>query len=95
MKRFLKTFGIVFIAELLLILFSFALIELSPNGVVRCVGHIIIDILSLPWMLIDRTYPYYAMEPGWFVAIMVITTLLLHSYIVCLVYKSVKKQPVK
>lgn len=91
----LQTFSIVFLAELLLNIFSLTVLQQSGNSILRFAGLIIVDILSLPWMLVDRSYPYYAMEPGWFIAIMVITTLLFHALAVYLVYKSVKKQSAK
>lgn len=95
MKLFLKTFGIVFLAELLLHMLLLVIEQSSSNSAIRFACHTLTHILSVPWILIDRTYPYYAIEPGWYIAIMVITTLLLHSVAVYLVYKSVKKQPVK
>lgn len=91
MKLFLKIFGIVFFTEFVLLILSFFVLLQSNSSFMKSAGNIIIDLLSLPLLLLDRSYPYYAMEPGWVIAVMIISTFLLHAFIAYTVYKSVKK----
>jgi len=95
MKLFFKIFGIVVVAELVLSFAALILPEVTNNPFLRTVCGIIMQLLSLPLSLLDRTYPYYSLESGPVIALMMITTYLIHAIIIYLVYKSVKKQAVK
>ncbi|HYD91093.1 MAG TPA: hypothetical protein VEA37_06335, partial [Flavobacterium sp.] len=66
-------------------------LQQSSNDGLRTIAQIIIALISLPLSLIDRTYPYYSMNPGWIVAMLIIITLLIHTMAIFSLYKAVKK----
>lgn len=95
MKLFFKIFGIVVIAELVLGIAATIAQQTTDNIFVGTICSLIMQLLSLPLSLVSRTYPYYSTEPGWIIAVMMVSTYLIHAVIVYLVYKSVKKRSVK
>ncbi|MCW4470733.1 hypothetical protein OGH69_17305 [Flavobacterium sp. MFBS3-15] len=95
MKPFIKILGIVAISELVLGMAAIVLRQSANTPFILTICSLVMQVLSLPLSLINRTYPYYSTESGWLIAFMVACTYLIHSVIIYLVYKSVKKQAVK
>jgi ethanolamine transporter EutH len=92
MKLFFRTFGIVVLAEIVLAMAATVVQQATNSTIVRTVCGLIMQVISLPLSLVNRTYPYYSLEPGWVIAIMMVATYIMHTVIVYLVYKAFKKQ---
>lgn len=92
MKVFSKILGIVIVAELVLGMGVMVLQQATNNSLVRTVCSLIMQLLSLPLSLINRTYPYYSLEPGWVIAAMMIGTYLIHAIVLYFIYSTLKKR---
>ena len=93
MKSFFKLFVLVFFAEVMLGMLSLLLEQKSElYPLAGIISSLIMSLLSLPFSLIDRTYPYYSIESEWFNLLMIVTTLIVHTLLVFVIYKSSKRR---
>lgn len=91
MKKFLKIFFLVFILEAILVI-VLMLAENFTTGILASIFHISIDLISMPSILIDRTYPFYTPD-GAVIAISAYTVnILVHSGIIYSVIKNRKSK---
>ncbi|OIQ22479.1 MAG: hypothetical protein BM557_00385 [Flavobacterium sp. MedPE-SWcel] len=91
MKLFFKYFVKVLAVEaILLIIYLLLTINIMPDRV-RSIGHAISTLLSLPLSLINRSYPYWATGSIYFKLLLILVTLLTHTFIVYKLAKVFKK----
>lgn len=94
MRLFLRIFVLVFLAEIFLGLLSLLLeTESYDYPTVGMIGSIIMFFLSLPFNLVEPEYPYYPpeSESGFVVAVLIALTLIIHTSVIYLFYKAVKR----
>jgi len=93
MKKFLKIFALAFVIEVILV-FICSLASSFTTGYLLSFFLIVIDLISYPIILIDRTYPFYVMGPAYLALTLYIINISIHSIIIYTIVKGSKTKSI-